>query len=242
MVPEPGGQEERQVLSISHTDPRLERIASQGGLLAVLALLFFVDLFLPWYRGAGAGFACPDFAQCSFAQSSNGWGGAGTVAGVLAALLFCWEGLRVARVHLYLGRGYRSLVSAGLGLGVLLFTIVDVAAALTWMAPRVGPGPLYGGVFIWLALGLAIVIGALGLLHWQVWQASARGNRGAAARPVSGPPPAAGQAAPAPAPGGPRRCPSCGRASPAEARYCANCGTSFEAQPPTPRRPRTPPA
>ncbi|HVC38935.1 MAG TPA: zinc ribbon domain-containing protein [Candidatus Dormibacteraeota bacterium] len=222
--------------------------ATDGSVLALAGTLFFVDLFLPWTQGCNAviqggvggplpGPLAPSSALLAtfFCSSqANGWGGAGTVAGVLAALLVLWEATRVARVGLGVGVGYRSLISAGLGFGVLLFTIVDVAALLTWTHSTVGP-LLYGGTFVWIGLALAIVIAALGLVHWRIWQAHAPGLGPASAESVSIPP----ERPPIP----PGQCPSCGHANPAEARFCSDCGTSLSRpapQRPSPRRP--PPA
>ncbi|MGH7612245.1 MAG: hypothetical protein ACREN4_09525 [Candidatus Dormibacteria bacterium] len=205
--------------------PRLEGAAEQGGLLALAALLLFVDLFLPWFRGFHAFVVCPYNSACSFGQS-NGWGGAGTVAGVLAGLLALWEALRVARVRLGVVEPYRSLLSAGLCLLVLIFGVIDVAANLTWMSPAPGTGWLYGGLFIWIALFLALVIGLVGLVHWGIWQRTAP----AGPAPHPGAPPAAGLA-----------CPTCGRVSAPSAVFCAQCGTRLQSAPAA-RRPRTPPA
>ncbi|MGC1183544.1 MAG: zinc ribbon domain-containing protein [Candidatus Dormiibacterota bacterium] len=212
--------------------------ATQGTLLATGALLFFIDLFLPWSRGcSGVNFFTrqPGFhvhLLGPFCQAqTGGWGGAGTVAGVLAGLLFLWEAARVARLGLGLGLGYRSLVSAALAFGVLIFTIINVVARLTWDAQ--GGSFLYGGVFVWISLALAILIGLAGLVHWRVWDAH-------------GPASAVVPATPAPVvvpPQPPGTCPNCGHVSGADAGFCSACGTNLGS--PVPRRRstrRTPPS
>jgi hypothetical protein len=203
-------------------------------LLATAALLFFIDLFLPWSQScSGINVVTPvpgpldrfhfhSYGTLCMAQS-GGWGGAGTVAGVLAGLLFLWEAARVARLGLGLGLGYRSLISAAFAFGVLIFTIIDVVARLTWGA-QIGGSFVYGGVFIWIALGLAVVIGLGGLVHWRIWDVNGPVTVAAPApsAPVEVPPTPAGV------------CPNCGHVNSDDARFCSACGTSLGL--PTPRR------
>ncbi|MGH7666339.1 MAG: zinc-ribbon domain-containing protein [Candidatus Dormibacteria bacterium] len=204
--------------------------AAQGTALVVLGVLYFVDLFLPWsqqcnFRGVlptpfqPGGFGVnPTAATVCFSQT-DGWGGAGTVAGVLVALLVVWEAAQVARLTLGLGAGHRSLISSGLSFGVLLFTIVNVAAALTWMHPAIG-SLLYGGTFLWISLALGVAIGVAGWLHWRIWQENPPLLGGAVAVPPEVPPPP------------PRgTCPSCGRLNSEDARFCSACGASLAASP-----------
>jgi hypothetical protein len=82
-----------------------------------------------------------------------------------------WEATRVARLELGLSLGYRSLLSAALCLGVVVFTVIEVVALLTWDAPQ-GGALLYGGLFLWIALALALLIGLGGLAHWRIWNAN----------------------------------------------------------------------
>lgn len=220
--------------------------AAEGTLLALASLLYFIDLFLPWSQACSLlghrilPFPTPfNPAHVASAVSvcqaqTGGWGGAGTVAGVLVGLLFLWEVTRVARLALGLGRGYRSLVSAGLAFGVLIFAVINVVARLTWDAPQ-GVSLVYGGLFLWISLGLAVVIGFGGLAHWQIWAENAPPAH-PPAPPVAIPP----EAAPS-APTG--VCPSCGQANSPEARFCSACGSQLSGQPRrrTPRRPAPPP-
>jgi hypothetical protein len=228
--------------------------AAQGTALAVLAFLYFVDLFLPWSQSCVTSIITPfqpaprtgPFSPGAIHASSvlcqpqiYGWGGAGTVAGVLVALLVLWEAARVARLVVGVGAGYRSLISSALAFGVLVFTIVNVAARLTWMHSANG-SLLYGGTFLWIALALAILIALGGIAHWRIWEANAPRQGGSAGSSAAGesitiPPPTP----PQPPPG---VCPSCGRVNPEDSRFCSACGTSLTEAPPRRRNPRrTPP-
>jgi hypothetical protein len=228
------------------------RWAAEGTVLAALGFLYFVDLFLPWSQSCLNSIVTPfrpspgplipgalHVTSVFCSAQGYGWGGAGTVAGVLAALLVLWEAARVARLGVGVGVGYRSLISSALAFGLLIFTIINVAARLTWMHSVNGP-LVYGGTFLWIALALAVLIALGGVAHWRLWEENApqRGgadgpspNGGAVTIPPETPPP--------PLPG---VCPSCGHANPADSRFCSNCGTSLTE--PVPRRRgarRTPP-
>jgi hypothetical protein len=241
-------------MSIVQGRRRLSAWAADGTVLAVASFLLIVDLFLPWSqacagstlfhpflpgnRGFSPAIAHATVAFC--AGSSNGFRSAGLVAGLLAGLLFLWEATRVARVSLPMGFGHRSLISAALAFGVVLFTAVDVVARLTWEHPALG-SLIYGGLFIWIAVALAVVIGLLGLLHWRLWEdeAPARGfptgpmppNETVTIPPKSPPPPSASGV-----------CPACGAVNPPGAKFCSNCGQSLAPTAPRRRAPRrTPP-
>jgi len=222
--------------------------ASQGTALALLAFLYFVDLFLPWSQGCFAPISPFQPARGPYSTGAlhflspvctaqtYGWGGAGTVAGVLVALLVLWEAARVARLEVGLGVGYRSLISAALAFGVFVFTVVNVAARLTWMHSYSGP-LVYAGLFLWISLLLAVLIALAGAAHWRVWEANPPepggfGGSSASQESVSIPP----QAAPPPPPG---VCPSCGRANLEDSRFCSFCGTSLAPPPPGPGNPRS---
>lgn len=238
-------------MSVSQRNPRPAALATQGPILALLALLYFVDLFLPWWRfGVNwVGQLSPEprpfgpggpMATFLLGPQGNGWEGAGIVAGVLAALLFLWEATRVARIQLGISFGYRSFVSASLAFGILLFTVIQLVGLLTWMRAVTGP-LLYAGVFAWIALVLAVLIALAGLVHWRLWEqhAPAREPAGAAlpmTESVTIPP-----SAPAPesAPAG--TCPACGRSNPEDARFCSACGKSLAGPAPRRRAPRSRP-
>jgi hypothetical protein len=240
-------------MSIVQGPRRLAAWAADGTVLALASLLFIVDLFLPWSQACGSqvlfhpflpgnrGFA-PAIAHATVAfcaGSSNGLRAAGVVAAVLAGLLFLWEGARVARISLPIGFGHGSLISAALAFGVVLFAAVDVVARLTWEQPVFG-GLIYGGLFIWIAVAIAVLIGLAGAVHWRLWEAEAppRGfflgptspNETVTIPPTSPPPPSASGV-----------CPACGAVNAPDAKFCSNCGQNLASAPPRRRAPRRPP-
>ncbi|MGC2192304.1 MAG: zinc ribbon domain-containing protein [Candidatus Dormiibacterota bacterium] len=233
---------------------RATRWAAEGTTLALLAVLYFIDLFLPWSQSCLTPVVTPfqpapgpgHFGQtaihvtAAFCTSQTyGWGGAGTVAGVLVGLLVLWEAARVARLNVGLGVGYRSLISSALAFGVLIFTIVNVVARLTWMNSTTG-SLVYGGTFLWVALALAILIALAGVAHWRIWVANAPYPGGAGATSTAGESVTITPPIPPPAP--PGLCPSCGQVNSEDARFCSACGTSLTGPAPRRRSPRRPPA
>ncbi|HVB14815.1 MAG TPA: zinc ribbon domain-containing protein [Candidatus Dormibacteraeota bacterium] len=225
-------------MSIAH---RGTRWAAQGTVLAVAALLYFVDLFLPWAQSCLTSTVSPfrpypgpfsptsshatiHATTMSCSALTDGWGGAGTVAGVLVALLVLWEAARVARLGVGIGIGYRSLISSVLVFGVVLFTIINVAARLTWMHST-SESFVYGGTFLWIAVALAVVIALGGMAHWRLWleHVPAPGGPGGAPPAV-----ATGFTAPEPPPPpAPRVCSNCGRVNAPDAQFCSACGTNL---------------
>ena len=196
-------------------DRRWQRWALDGAPLLLLAVLFFVDLFLPWQAGCfpfiygqpalhGPGIPL----ECGFSQ--NGLGGSGYAAAAMAVAVALFEGLRVGRLALPISLAYRSLISTALAAGVLLFTILDLIPRFGPLvsAPSVQP---FGGAFAWLALLLALMVAAGGLVHWGIWCSWA---------PVGPEPPVP----PPQPPPDPRRCPGCGRRNAEGAAFCAHCG------------------
>jgi hypothetical protein len=224
------------------------RWATQGTLMVLASLLFFIDLFLPWSQRCSSisvqlpgprtfsPFPAHPTAFDCLAQT-GGWGGAGTVAGVLVGLLFLWEMTRVARLYFGLGTGYRSLISSALAFGVLIFAVINVVALLTWGAQAAG-SLVYGGTFLWISLALALLIGLGGVGHWRIWDEYGPAPA-VAGEPAPGPSPVAPEVPPAPT----GVCPKCGHVNSEDARFCSACGSDL-AQPPVRRRStrRTPPA
>ncbi len=209
--------------------------ALDGTALVVVGVLYFVDLFLPWTVPQPAGWTGYRPLVMAGLGQTGGWGGAGTVAGVLVAVLVVWEATRVARVEFGLGNGHRSLLSAMLAFGVALFTAVNVAGRLTWMQPQVGP-LVYGGTFLWISVALGVVVLIGGWLHWVNWIENAPMPQRA---PLAVPP------EPVALP--PGTCPSCGRGNSPEASFCSWCGARLGQSParrPPSRRepPPTPPS
>ena len=240
-------------MSIVQRRRRLVAWVVDGTVLALASLLFIVDLFLPWSQTCGnqvlfhpflpgsrsfsPAIAHTTIAFC--AGSSNGFRSAGIVAAVLAGLLFLWEGARVARITVPIGFGHRSLISAALAFGVVLFTAVDVVARLTWESPVVG-GLLYGGLFMWIAVALAVLIGLAGLVHWRLWEDDAP-PRGYPAGPASHSETVTIPPQSPPPPSASRVCQACGAVNAADAKFCFNCGQNLDAAPPRRRAPRRPP-
>lgn len=208
--------------------PGLVGMASEGVLLAGLAVVFFIDLFLPWgpssvCYGFAPGPVVPyasraailePFRLCGGVQT--GLGGAGLAAALLALALLLWEALRIARVNLMLSSAYRSLISTFLCAALLVFTILDLVPHFGALVSSPGAAP-FGGAFAWLGLALAIVIAAVGLVHWRIWQREA---------PLKLAQSAAGASMSRSGTVGPdaQICPSCGRVLLVGAHFCAHCG------------------
>jgi hypothetical protein len=241
-------------MSIVQGPRRLAAWAADGTVLALASLLFIVDLFLPWSQACGnqvlfhpflpgnRGVA-PAIAHATVvfcAGSSNGFRAAGVVASVLAGLLFLWEASRVARVSVPIGFGHRSLISAALAFGVVLFTAVDVVARLTWEQPGLG-GLVYGGLFMWIAVALAVLIGLAGVVHWRLWEDAAP-PRGFPAGPASPSETVTIPPTSPPPPSASGICPACGAVNAPDARFCSNCGQSLAPSAPRRRTPRRPPS
>lgn len=187
---------------------RLERWAVAGSPLAILALLFFVDLFLPWTSGfCGPEPFVPNHLQVC-AGTANGLAGSGIAAACFALAVVAFESLRVARLQLPFSMGYRSLISAGLTFAVLLFTVLDLIPEFGQLVSHPAAMPFLGA-FAWLALALAVVMAFGGLVHWGIWQ------RSAPVAPAAPPPPAHEELP---------RCPGCGRRTAPGAVFCAHCG------------------
>ncbi|MHB1525711.1 MAG: hypothetical protein ACYCZN_05475 [Candidatus Dormibacteria bacterium] len=206
----------------------LGRMVSEGTLPAGLAVVFFINLFLPWgpsqicFGGplpaaptpySTHAIIMPPFGPCGL---QTGLGGAGSAAAILALALLLWEALRLARLSLMLSAAYRSLISMFLCGAVLVFTILDLIPRFGSLVSNPGEIP-FAGAFAWVGLGLALLIAAVGLVHWRIWQAEAPAGSVPASPLAWGG--GAGAATPAPA-----ACPGCGLALLAGAHFCSHCG------------------
>lgn len=192
------------------SDRRWQRWALEGAPLSLLAIVYFIDLFLPWTNGCAANFVVPyagHSAVCLSSVNESGLGGSGYAAACLAIAVAVFEGLRVARLSLPISLAYRSLISVALTLGLLLFTVLDLIPRFGELVSQPSLMP-FGGAFAWLALALALAIAGGGLVHWRIWQSWA---------PVGPAPPVAQSP-------DPHRCSSCGRRNAAGAAFCAYCG------------------
>lgn len=209
---------------------RLEGWAAEGTPLALLAIFFFIDLFLPWSPscfltiGPLPNVAGPTAALipaerfCGVVQ--NGLGGSGFGAAALALAVFAWEALRVARISLPMGAAYRSLISAFLAETLLLLTLLDLIPRFGGLVSFPGTIP-FGGAFAWAGLLLALLVGGAGVVHWRAWHRVAPDPSGAWRMPgaTSG-----GAGAPPNATPSGGSCSSCGMITLPGARFCPGCG------------------
>jgi CDP-diglyceride synthetase len=109
----------------------------------------------------------------------SGVHGIGVLNLLLAIALVAWEVMAVAGVEI---NAPKSLVSAALAGGIVLFTILKIIVDSESIA-----------IFAWIGLILALVIGYGGWMRWQEHQASGGGMGGGST----------GGTAPPPMPGGP---------------------------------------
>jgi hypothetical protein len=109
----------------------------------------------------------------------SGVHGIGVLNLLLAIALVAWEVMAIAGVEI---NAPKSLVSAALAGGIVLFTILKIIVDNESIA-----------IFAWIGLILALVIGYGGWMRWQEHQASGGGMGGSST----------GGTAPPPMPGGP---------------------------------------
>lgn len=208
-------------------------MASEGVLLAGLAVVFFLDLFLPWgpspvCLAPGPLIRSPFATHAAILQPlgfcggvQTGLGGAGPAAALFALALLLWEALRLAHIGLMLSSAYRSLISALLSAALLMFTILDLIPHFGPLVSNPGDVP-FAGAFAWVGLALALLIAAMGLVHWRIWQMGAPPAldyplSGALTRPSAGASPDS------------QICPSCGRVLLVGAHFCSHCGQAAPA-------------
>jgi hypothetical protein len=145
------------------------KMSTASRILIVAGALYIIDLLLPWQTfdlGVGS-------------ESVSGAHGIGVLNLLLAIALVAWEVMAVAGVEI---NAPRSLISAALAGGIVLFTILKIIVDSEAMA-----------IFAWIGLILALVIGYGGWMRWQEHQASGGGMGGSST----------GGTAPPPMPGGP---------------------------------------
>lgn len=140
----------------------ISRLSTASKILLGGGVLFLVDSFLPWQR------VCVDvgFGMGGVCASASGWGGDAGFAGVLAGLfviaLIVWEALAIAGVSTGLAVP-ASKVSAGLGLGVLVFAVLKFLLVITNEA----------GFGAYIGIVLALVIGYGAWMKFQEPETSA---------------------------------------------------------------------
>jgi hypothetical protein len=142
------------------------KMSTASRILIIAGAIYIIDLFLPWQ----------DF---DLGGTVSGVHGIGVLNLLLAIALVAWEVMAVAGVEV---NAPKSLVSAALAGGIVLFTILKIIADSDGMT-----------IFAWIGLILALVIGYGGWMRWQEHQASGGGMGGSST----------GGTAPPPMPGGP---------------------------------------
>ena len=103
-------------------------------LMAIGAVLLFIDLFLPWQ----------DFEDVI---SFSGWRGVGVIVGILTIILIAWVVVRLASVNVPLPVS-TAMTAALLGVLTLIFTIIKLLTIL---------GD-YQTIWAWVGVVLAILI------------------------------------------------------------------------------------
>jgi hypothetical protein len=127
------------------------KMSTASRILIIAGALYIIDLFLPWQ----------DF---DFVGTVSGARGIGVLNLLLAIALVAWEVMAVAGVEV---NAPKSLISAALAGGIVLFTILKIIVDSDAMA-----------IFAWIGLILALVIGYGGWMRWQEHQASGGGMGG----------------------------------------------------------------
>lgn len=147
----------------------MSKMSTASRILIFAGALYIIDLFLPW-QSVDNGLR---------SVTANGVQGIGVLNLLLAIALVAWEVMAVAGVEI---NAPKSLISAALAGGIVLFTILKIIVDSEAMA-----------IFAWIGLILALVIGYGGWMRWQEHQASGGGMGGSST----------GGTAPPPMPGGP---------------------------------------
>ena len=113
-------------------------------LMAVSALLLFIDLFLPWQDFNLGGLADEFGVDASF----SGWRGfAGVVLGLLTVILLAWVIVRLASVNIPLPVS-TAMTAAMLGVLILIFAVIKL---LTILGDE-------QTIWAWIGLILAILV------------------------------------------------------------------------------------
>lgn len=121
--------------------PREVQVVLGGG------LLYLVFSFFDWQQVSFGGFTA----------GLSEWHGVGVVAGLLVIALLIWEAARLFQITIQLGSVTPGLVSVGLALLLLLFTVITF---LTHNEARHWPS--------WLGLFLSIAIAAAALARGRM--------------------------------------------------------------------------
>jgi hypothetical protein len=148
----------------------MSKMSTASRILIIAGVLYIIDLFLAWQS--------VDLGPLGDV-TVRGTEGIGVLNLLLAIALVAWEVMAVAGVEI---NAPKSLISAGLAGGIVLFTILKIIVDSDAIA-----------IFAWIGLILALVIGYGGWMRWQEYQASGGGMGGSST----------GGTAPPAMPGGP---------------------------------------
>ena len=151
----------------------MSKMSTASRILIIAGVLYIIDLFLAWQS--------VDLGPVLGSVTANGVSGIGVLNLLLAIALVAWEVMAVAGVEI---NAPRSLISAALAGGIVLFTILKIIVDSESI-----------GIFAWIGLVLALVIGYGGWMRWQEHQAGGGGmgsssTGGTASPPTPGGPPA----------------------------------------------------
>ena len=151
----------------------MSKMSTASRILIIAGVLYIIDLFLAWQS--------VDLGPLLGSVTANGVSGIGVLNLLLAIALVAWEVMAVAGVEI---NAPKSLISAALAGGIVLFTILKIIVDSESIA-----------IFAWIGLVLALVIGYGGWMRWQEHQAGGGGmgsssTGGTAQPPMPGGPPA----------------------------------------------------
>jgi hypothetical protein len=144
----------------------MSKMSTASKILIIAGVLYIIDLFLAWQS--------VDLGPLLGDVTVRGTDGIGVLNLLLAIALVAWEVMAVAGVEI---NAPRSLVSAGLAGGIVLFTILKIIVDSEALA-----------IFAWIGLVLALVIGYGGWMRWQEHQASGGGMGGTSTGGTAPPP------------------------------------------------------
>ncbi|HZT15229.1 MAG TPA: hypothetical protein VFA19_04725 [Gaiellaceae bacterium] len=123
---------------------RLTRLSRETQAALAASVLYLIFSFLDWQQ-----------VSLSFITVGRSeWHGVGVIAGLLVVALLLWEAVRLLEVRIELGSVTPGLISVGLALLLLLFTIITF---LSHSTARHWPA--------WLGLLLSIVIAACAIVR-----------------------------------------------------------------------------
>jgi hypothetical protein len=149
----------------------MSKMSTASRILILAGVLYIIDLFLAWQS----------VDTLVGDVTVRGTEGIGVLNLLLAIALVAWEVMAVTGVEI---NAPKSLISAALAGGILLFTILKIIVDNESIA-----------IFAWIGLALALVIAYGGWMRWQEHQAGGGGmgsssTGGTAPPPMPGGPPA----------------------------------------------------